>query len=173
MTLVGGLAPDNEEPMEDTMREFLQETWRRIQQQIPGTEFNFDFWTSNTPRRSTYPACRAVIAARQLADEEEQMTYGIQQAYYLHARNPSDLDTLVDIASSLGINPGQFRVVMESEEIQQSLNSELSRVRSIGIQSFPSLLIQQHSRQQVIPLNYRTAAPMLQEIHHFIFKGKH
>ena len=37
---------------------------RRIEGRIPGVRFNFDFWTHCTPKRSTYPACRAVIAAR-------------------------------------------------------------------------------------------------------------
>ena len=62
--LLGGLAADSELPMGSAMRERLQDTWRNIQRRVPGTRFNFDFWTSCSPRRSTWPACRAVIAAR-------------------------------------------------------------------------------------------------------------
>ena len=36
-----------------------------------GAEFNFDFWKLCKPRRSTYPACRAVLAARQQDAEDE------------------------------------------------------------------------------------------------------
>lgn len=168
ITRVGGLAPDSDVPMPDEMRQYLQDTWRRIQQKIPGTEFNFDFWTLNIPRRSTYPACRAVIAARQMAGLEEQMTYAIQQAYYLNAKNPSDLDTLVDIASSIGLDAEEFRTTMNSNDIHQSLITELEQVHSIGINSFPCLLMQQQSRQQVIALNYNSSDFMLQEILHFI-----
>ena len=100
LSLVGGLAADCDEPMPQALRDKLQATWRRIQQVIPGTGFNFDFWRDNTPRRSTYPACRAVIAARELADKADQMTHAIQQAYYLQARNPSDQETLVDTSGS-------------------------------------------------------------------------
>lgn len=171
ISLVGGLAADSKVPMPADMRQYLQDTWRRIQQKIPGTEFNFDFWALNTPRRSTYPACRAVIAARQLADLEEQMTYGIQQAYYLRAKNPSDLDTLVDIAAATGMDAEAFSALMNSEEIHRSLATELSQVRSIGINSFPGLLMQQQARQQAIAPDYNSADSMLQDIHRFISAG--
>ena len=62
--LLGGLAPDSDEPMPKQMQSDISGYWRRIQQHIPGTKFNFDFWDKCEPRRSTYPSCRAVIAAR-------------------------------------------------------------------------------------------------------------
>jgi putative protein-disulfide isomerase len=55
------------------------------------------------PRRSTYAACRAVIAARrQNPGYEEKMILAIQQAYYLEARNPADSHTLIELASEIG-----------------------------------------------------------------------
>ena len=47
--LLGGLAPDSREPMPQSLREQLQQTWRRIQERIPGTRLNFDFWTRGLP----------------------------------------------------------------------------------------------------------------------------
>jgi putative protein-disulfide isomerase len=47
--LLGGLAPDSREPMPQSLREQLQQTWRRIQECIPGARFNFDFWTPGLP----------------------------------------------------------------------------------------------------------------------------
>lgn len=79
--LLGGLASDSDEPMSDSMREQLQQTWRRIQRRIPGTRFDFDFWARCSPRRSTWPACRAVIAARRQDPAFDQaMTYAVQRA---------------------------------------------------------------------------------------------
>jgi putative protein-disulfide isomerase len=170
---VGGLAPDSDVPMADTLQQSLQSTWHRIQQQIPGTEFNFDFWDLNVPRRSTYPACRAVIAARQLADSEEEMTYGIQQAYYVQAKNPSDVDTLVDVAQGIGMDAQAFRKKLLSDDISQALNDELDEVRGLGIDSFPSLLICQDSRQEVVPLNYNSADSMLHDINRFLGSRNH
>ena len=82
--LLGGLAPDSDDPMPAEMQTMLQGTWQRIAQHIPGTEFNHDFWTKNAPRRSTFPSCRAVIAARRQDEAfEVPMIHAIQQAYYL------------------------------------------------------------------------------------------
>ena len=88
--LLGGLAPDNNQPMSEQTRERIQDTWRRIEQRIPGTEFNFDFWEKCQPRRSTYPACRAVIAAgRQGEKQEERMILAILSKAKLDIRSCS------------------------------------------------------------------------------------
>ncbi len=72
-----------------TLQQKIQQTWRRIEQTVPNMKFNYDFWMINTPVRSTYPACRAVLAARQQgADFEDKMIGAIQTAYYQKAKNP-------------------------------------------------------------------------------------
>ena len=101
--VLGGLAPDSDEPMPAAMQHMLQQTWQQITIAIPGTRFNFDFWTLNQPRRSTYPACRAILAAKkQNIDLELPMIEAIQRAYYLDAKNPSDTDILVSLAADVG-----------------------------------------------------------------------
>jgi putative protein-disulfide isomerase len=88
--ILGGLAADTDHPMPEAMREKLQEIWRTIQEKVPGTEFNFQYWEVCTPRRSTYRACRAVIAANLQGNWGAAMIEAIQRANYLEARNPSD-----------------------------------------------------------------------------------
>ena len=53
--VLGGLAPDNDQPMPDETRQMVQGHWKTIQSGV-GTEFNFDFWTQCQPRRDTYKA---------------------------------------------------------------------------------------------------------------------
>lgn len=168
---VGGLAPDSDEPMSQSMRDQLQATWRRITEIIPGTQFNFDFWTLNTPRRSTYPACRAVIAARQMADKESEMTYAIQQAYYLQAKNPSDLETLSTLAQQIGLDADQFRQRMFSTQLMQDFEQELNAVRNIGVNSFPSLVLASEHSQFNIPINYTSAEVVLENINQLLDSG--
>jgi len=165
---VGGLAIDNAEPMAQSMQKSLQETWHHIQHSIPGTEFNFDFWTANTPRRSTYPSCRAVICAREMDNKAEQMTLAIQRAYYLQARNPSDIDTLIDLADSIGLDRQQFARQIRSPQTNHLLQKELQQVRSIGVSSFPSLVIEQDNSRLNIPIDYTSSAAMLSSIQLFL-----
>ncbi len=165
---VGGLAADNDQPMPDEMQQGLQGAWQRIQTTIPGTEFNYDFWSNNTPRRSTYPACRAAIAARQLANSEAEMTYGIQKAYYLQAKNPSDLSILVDVANSIGLDTGHFKSLMLSDEINHYLAEELNKVKSIGVNSFPSLVLEHNSERHGIKINYTSADSLMNTIKSYL-----
>jgi putative protein-disulfide isomerase len=136
--VMGGLAPDCDEPMPEEMRQYLKKTWESIEQRT-GARFNFEFWERNTPRRSTYPACRAVLAAaRQKRSAKYQMVEAIQHAYYQEARNPSDRSTLVALAAKLGLDPEQFERDLDSEDIEHELMENLNFVRSLGIQGFPA-----------------------------------
>ncbi len=102
--LLGGLAADSDEPMQDETQVMVKNAWHNIEKKLPAVKFNFDYWSLNTPRRSTYPACRAVIAARMQGSEFDiKMTKAIQVAYYQKAKNPSDLEVLLKLANSLGL----------------------------------------------------------------------
>lgn len=150
--LVGGLAPDSDEPMPEETRSFLQQTWHKIEQRIPGVHFNFDFWEKASPRRSTYPACRAVIAARQFGPEYEAlMTAAIQRAYYQEARNPSDDSTLIELAAEIGLDADEFAGVLGDPATQQKLLDEINRCRTMKQDSYPSLLLEtsEASRWQI------------------------
>ena len=142
ISLLGGLAPDSDESMTDETKGYVQKAWRTIQERIPGTEFNFDFWNKCTPRRSTYPACRAVIAARNTsADSELSYILALQKAYYLRAMNPSDTDTHLTLATELGLDTSVFKQHLLDPKTHQTLLDEIAFARSIGGDSFPSLII--------------------------------
>jgi len=159
---VGGLAPDSDEPMRKEMQQFLQQTWQRIEQQL-GTPFNHEFWHTAQPRRSTYPACRAVLVARQ-QNKEQEMLYAIQKAYYLDAQNPSDISTLASLAEQIGLEKNAFLKEIESEKINSLLMDEINQARSLPIQGFPSLVLENKGLYAAIPVNYRDWQSTYQQI---------
>ncbi|MEH6625014.1 MAG: DsbA family protein [Motiliproteus sp.] len=139
-TLLGGLAPDSTEPMPEAMQQQIKQIWQHIEGRT-GAQFNYDFWTTNTPRRSTYNACRAVIAAgEQLTDRSDEMIEAIQQGYYLNANNPSDTEVLVGLAEAIGLNPAAYRDRLLSPATETLLQQHLSYKDALGIQGFPCLL---------------------------------
>lgn len=163
--LLGGLAPDSDVPMGAEMRAYLQQTWHRIQERIPGTRFNFQFWSQCEPRRSTWPACRAVVAARRCDPAgEEAMIFAIQQAYYLQARNPSDRETLVALAGEIGLDQARFLHFMDDPQTQAQFEQEMRRAHAMGADSFPSLRLQMGERSWPVAVNYTDTTPMLDEI---------
>ena len=150
---LGGLAADTDEPMPAEMQQFLQRTWQQIAKQLD-TEFNFDFWQNCQPRRSTYPACRAALLAREMGLEQE-MILAIQQAYYLEALNPSDPDTLINLAGKLGLDESLFAQALQSEETKIKLDEEISRTRHLPIEGFPSLVLLVNGEFFLIALDYQ------------------
>jgi putative protein-disulfide isomerase len=151
--------------MPEDMQRSIQSTWQKIQQEIPGTEFNYDFWTICQPRRSTYPACRAVIACRmQLPELEQKMLLAIQQAYYLQAKNPSDDDVLIRLAEGLGLNVPQFANDLNSSECHALFDYELGKSRAMYVSSFPSLILTDGTKEQPIQIDYTNKNYILQQI---------
>ena len=170
--LLGGLAPDTDTPMDSAMRERLESTWHRIQDAVPGTTFNFDFWRNNTPYRATYNSCRAVIAAMQQgAEYDELMTKAIQHAYYRQARNPSLVETLVEIAGEIGLDRRPFEQAMNSSEVEEELQRQIDFAAEIGAESYPALVLAVNAQSRwPVGIDYNDAAPMLDTIE-FLLEG--
>ncbi|MCW8888891.1 MAG: DsbA family protein [Gammaproteobacteria bacterium] len=165
--LLGGLAADSDAPMDSETRQMVQQSWRRIEESLPDTHFNFDFWEQNQPRRSTYPACRAVIAARQLADHsyDLKMSYAIQDAYYRQAKNPSDIDVLCSIAETLNLDRDQFSSLLTADGTEQQLQQEIAQARSLGVDSYPSLVLQINEQTRwPIAINYQDVSEVIETI---------
>lgn len=146
--LLGGLAPDSDLPMPEQMKLTIAGYWQTIQDRVPGTQFNYDFWTQCQPRRSTYPSCRGVLAAKAQAKDsdeakvlEQAIIKAIQEGYYLNARNPSDFDTLIAFAREIGLDAKRFELELNSESTIEKLKEEIQLSRSIGAQGFPSLIL--------------------------------
>jgi len=163
--LLGGLAVESDAPMPEKTKQYVVDNWRRIQQQLPETKFNYDFWTMCKPRRSTYPACRAVIAARrQGLKYDEIMTHAIQQAYYLQARNPSDNETLIELAHEIGLDTKKFNQDFQDKDVNKELIQELNLARSLQLNSFPGFLLSNGECEVHINPDYQQADIILEKI---------
>ncbi|WP_245549512.1 DsbA family protein [Methylomicrobium album] len=163
--VLGGLAPDTDQTMPAEMQTKLRSIWQKIQHTVPGTPFNFEFWEKCVPRRSTYAACRAVIAARrQNSGHEEKMILAIQQAYYLEARNPADKNTLIELAGEIGLDGALFSADIESLAVQEELLKEIECTRRLEVKGFPTLLLEKEGVFTAIQYDYNDAKAVLHQI---------
>jgi putative protein-disulfide isomerase len=153
VNVVGGLAPDTDETMPLEQQKTIASYWAKVGEQT-GAEFNLEFWQKCQPRRSTYPACRAVLAARK-QNAEQAMIDAIQQAYYLRAMNPSDNSTLINLASELTLDEKQFADDLASEQIQVELEQDFALRRKIAVYSFPSLVLEHCGELYPIEIDYQ------------------
>ncbi|MBS0497302.1 MAG: DsbA family protein [Proteobacteria bacterium] len=163
--LVGGLAPDTTEPMPPATQKMVQQAWRRIEQTVPGVRFNWDFWSRNTPIRSTYSACRAVLAAKkQRAEAEPEMIRAIQIAYYQQVKNPSLPETLQACAHEIGLDAETFSEDLKSPAIESELQRQIQQARSMEVYSYPSLRLVHNHTVFPIAVDYLDHRTMLDEI---------
>jgi len=161
--VLGGLAPDSDQPMPEQTRLMVQNHWRKIESTL-GTKFNFDFWTKNQPRRDTYKACRAVISAS-YQHAEESMIESIQTAYYLRAMNPSEPLVLASLAGGLGLDQARFMKDFVSAKTETEFARQLGLRDRLMVRSFPSLVLENQSA--ITPIrhdyqDYRTSLTQLQ-----------
>jgi putative protein-disulfide isomerase len=163
--ILGGLAPDSSESMPIEMRKYIQTNWGKIEQKISGVKFNYDFWDNCAPKRSTYPACRAVIAVKnQNLDLEQTIIKLIQQAYYVDAKNPSEDSTLIALAKTLDIDIKQFTHDLNFESTQQQLLDDIALMQTLGVSSLPSLVLKIGTDLKPINIDYNDADLILAQI---------
>ena len=156
--LLGGLAPDNDNPMSPEIQKLVMDNWRRVQDIVPATEFNYEFWRLNIPKRSSYISCRAVISARlQNPKFERAMIDEIQYAYYLEAQNPSEEIVLFDLADNIGLNVQAFKKDLNSPRVNNYLKKEIEFSMTMPINGFPSLVLSKNDTLTQIRINYLNA----------------
>jgi putative protein-disulfide isomerase len=165
--VMGGLAPDSNKSMPPPTRQYVQNAWRAVQART-GAAFNFDFWERCEPRRSTYPSCRAVIAAG-LQDEATipAMVTAIQTAYYQQARNPSDESTLVELANEIGLDAARFADELHSPLVEQRLQADFQFKNRLGVQGFPTLILEMNGHYYGLAIGYvepETLQPRLEMV---------
>ena len=114
-------------------------------------------------------SCRAILnAEKQQPSKSFEMLTAIQEAYYLHALNPSDISTLCDLANNIGLNINEFIEDIKSEEINKQLNEEISMTKNLGVDSFPSLVLKIGEKNYPIALDYNHSDIILEHIRSFI-----
>ncbi len=176
ISFLGGLAADTELPMPEEMRQQLQATWERIEKKVPGIQFNYDFWINwkqSHPRRATYPACRAVIAAHTFDNKsdkhteyqyQESMINAIQKAYYQNALNPSDESVLIQLAGEIGLDETLFQSQLQADHTQIELEKQISKSRQMNIRSYPSLILKIDQSFWPVSIDYLNSAPIMETI---------
>jgi putative protein-disulfide isomerase len=92
------------------------------------------------------------------------MTLAIQKAYYLHARNPSDYETLIELAEEIGADKNKFSKDITSPETEQILTEEINQSQSLDLKTLPSLLFVSGEKKLRIELDYLDAKVMLNQI---------
>ncbi len=98
-------------------------------------------------RQMTYNSRRA----QELAKWAEQMNQGeafhgaVFRAYFAEGHNIFDMDTLVNIAMSVGLDAAAAREVLESGAFKEAIDRDWARAYKAGITAVPTFLMGRQS----------------------------
>ena len=92
------------------------------------------------------------------------MLLAIQQAYYLKAKNPADDDVLIECARDIGLDSLAFADALNSVSTQQQLLAEIKFARSMGVRSFPSLVLETSNEKRVLSYDYNDPSVLLSQL---------
>ena len=92
------------------------------------------------------------------------MTLAIQKAYYLNARNPSDYETLIELAEEIGADKNKFSEDVISSETDRILKEEIQQCKKLDLNSLPSLLFINKEKEIRLQSDYLNANTMLNRI---------
>ncbi|USD64061.1 DsbA family protein [Vibrio sp. SCSIO 43136] len=165
--IMGGLAPDTDQPMDESLKQTIASYWHDIESRA-GVTFNHDYWRVNTPYRSTYQACRAVIAAESLEENSSvKMAKAIQAAYYQQAKNPSLDEVLIGCATSFGLDATTFDQSLKSKETETRFQQHLYIAHQLQVRGFPALFyVDENHQAYSLAQGYCTAEDLEQRLAH-------
>ena len=139
--VLGGLRAGETRAMDDKLKAYIRHHWETVREKT-GQPFTFDFFEREGFVYDTEPACRAVVAARNLRPDARLDCFeAVQRSFYLENRDVTDQETLVDIASSVGIDPSAFELVFNAPEILEATRSDFALSHALGIAGFPAVVL--------------------------------
>lgn len=131
--------------MDDRSRGYVRHHWEQVAAQT-GQPFDFSFFDRAHFVYDTEPACRAVVAMRNLApDAALGYLAAVQRAFYAESRDATREDELADLAAP-SVSPEDFRTVFRAPEVHEATQADFRLTQGLGIQGFPTVLLQDGRR---------------------------
>lgn len=153
---MGGLRSKGDQPWTPEFKSFLHKHWTQIQG-LTQQEFNLSFLEREYFDYDTEPACRAIICIREL-DETKVFDFmsTIQKSFYQDAKDITSTEVLSTIAVENGFEKEVFLNLFLSKEIKEATLADKYKARSMGANSFPSLVFIDEEGHLYVLKGYRT-----------------
>ena len=158
----GALWPEPTRPPE-SMRRYIQQADMRIGQ-MSGQPFGAAYLNEllHDPNLvlDSRPVIAAVLAAQSLDPAKTlPMLRGIQHAHYEQGRHVVAEATLLDIASSIGLDPAAFAAALRAVPVDRHIAESRELMNNLGAQGFPTFVLQIGEDWLGVPHGRFAAAP--------------
>lgn len=162
--VAGGLRTGSGAALEPATQRYILEHWQAVAE-TTGQAFRFEGALPNGFVYDTEPACRAVVAARNLdPDCAWALVKLIQQAFYVEGRDVTQASVLVELAEKAGLPRIVFAEAFDSAEQVAATAADFTWVQDLGIAGFPTLLAERNGQLALLTNGYQPLeelAPLL------------
>lgn len=76
-----------------------------------------------------------------LEGRQGELKHALLAAYHTHAQNPGDSAVLLRLCAEVGLDPVRARAILDTDEYAQEVRERERHWQSLGIQSVPSVII--------------------------------
>jgi len=157
--VVGGLRTKGQMPWTEESRHYLAQNWNAVAQKTQ-QPFNFSLLNRETFDYDTYPACKALVTVRELWGEDTSFDYlkKIQEAFYAKGEDTTSLEILMNYID----DKERFLEFYESDRAELLMHHDFAKARSMGANSFPSVVKIDTQGHMVCLKGYREIEEILQ-----------
>ncbi|MES2049375.1 MAG: DsbA family protein [Pseudomonadota bacterium] len=171
--VVGGLRAFNTEVMDAEKRNMLLGHWKHVEE-ASGLPFTRNGMSQPGFVYNTEPACRAVVAARTLADDMPpsailDVFHAVQHAFYAEGKDVTDLHLLAEIGAA-ALNKAAGVDSFDAESFYETLTApmtmaetreDFAQTQRWGIDGFPTLLFAHDNTLHMIANGYTKTANLI------------
>lgn len=159
LTLALGALGRGDRPMRSEDKAFVREHWEHVQERT-GQPFDFVFFDrAESFVYDTEPACRAVAVVREQWPELAlPYFHAVQEAFYAHNRDVTEVEELCRIAAALGLDEERFAHAFADARTRAAVAHEFAETAALGVAGYPTLLRLEDGRARVLSLGYRPLA---------------
>ena len=157
--VVGGLRSGGA-ALEPTTRDYILEHWHAVHE-ATGQPFTFEGALPAGFVYDTEPACRAIVAVRELApDLVWPLVQLIQQAFYTERLDVTQPAQLAGLAERAGVPRIEFVEAFDSDHRVRATQADFAWAQGLGIAGFPTLLAEREGQLALLTNGYRPLAEL-------------
>jgi putative protein-disulfide isomerase len=157
--IVGGLRTSGQMEWNEQSKMYLKQNWDAVAQKT-GQSFSPKLLNQPIFDYNTYPACKAIITVRELWGDEASFNYlsSIQKAFYAEGIDITSIDVL---SSYVTHDKKIFQEFYTSKRAELLMQHDFSKARSMGANSFPSVVRIDEDGHMVCMKGYRSVEEIL------------
>ncbi|NWC80785.1 DsbA family protein [Pseudomonas putida] len=142
-------------PLDTSTRKYILEHWQAVAE-ATGQPFAFEGAMPDGFVYDTEPACRALVAARELdAERVWPLLALIQRGFYQQGLDVTTAPQLVELAEQAGFDRATFADALLRADVRAATAADFSWVQDLGIAGFPTLLAERNGQLALLTNGYQ------------------